>query len=407
MTRKTELLLRIASTVLGIALGLTVGSIVACSSDEPKANVRGFMSGGFVPPTSSGGGGGGSGDITAVTAGSGLAGGGASGDVDLAIGAGSGITVTADAISTSIGTGLTYSGNSIVTNLAGGTCANGQGVVSVSAAGVATCSDVAPNAYGGTHFEWIDELVYGATGGAITFGNWSQTVTGTGATGGHSTTAAITRPGIWELSTGTTLTGRAAFAMAGGTAGSTSTFVDFGSGNWTGEITIGFPTLSTVIEEYSWFGGFGDVITSANITDGCGFLYDRGNVLTSGGNAGNADKFQCFCQNNTSHTGSIFLMDGSTVSANSFTTVNAPVAAYTAPSTNIYTLKVACTGTTKCEFYVNNVKSCEIAANIPSGASRMTSFVGSMLLKSLGMTARTALIDRVRVAVDLTSARSP
>ncbi len=101
-----------------------------------------------------------------------------------------------------------------------------------------------------------------------------------------------------------------------------------------------------------------------------------------------------------------YLMDGSTTSDESFTTVNQPVAALTLPNTNIYTLKIVMTLATRAEFYINGTKSCDINTHVPSGSSRLSG-IQVMELKSNGATTSLLDIDRTRIAVDLTSARSP
>ena len=257
------------------------------------------------------------------------------------------------------------------------------------------------NSYDGRHLEWSDEWMNGTLSPTATLnwpaGNWNATATAASLfTVSPGTT---TRPGIVELTTGTATTGRASLNM-----GTAST--DFGSGSWTYEAVVGFPTLSTAAQEYYGALGFQDGV-AANQVDGCYFAYDRLPVSTAPGTGSitaGADKWQCWCASNSVRTG--YTMDGTIVSQESFTTVNAPIAALTLPSTNIYRLKIVMTGTTRAEFYVNGVKSCDINTNIPSGSTRLTG--GAInLLKSAGTTSVSMDVDYTKVAVDLNAARSP
>lgn len=87
--------------------------------------------GGFVPPTRIGGGsGGGSGDITGATAGSGLTGGGTSGDVTFDVGAGSGISVSADVVAID----PTYTQRRV-----SGTCTPGSSMRTINQDGTVAC----------------------------------------------------------------------------------------------------------------------------------------------------------------------------------------------------------------------------------------------------------------------------
>ncbi len=262
------------------------------------------------------------------------------------------------------------------------------------------------NAYGGTHLEWANEWANGVIQPTAALnwpidGTWTASSTASNSfTVGAGTT---TRPGIVEFSTLTSGTGAASIMTSTG-------LVDFGSGNWTFEAVVGFPTLSVSAQEYAAVRGFGDTSGTSSLAqvDGCWFEYDRGNVTsapgTGAGNTSNFDKWECWCSQNSTRTA--YVMDGTIVSSGSFTTVNAPIAALTLPSTNIYHLKIVMTTSTLAEFYVNNVKSCQITTNIPTGATRLTGAVMA-LLKSNGATARTMDVDWTRIAEDMTAARSP
>lgn len=114
--------------------------------------------------------------------------------------------------------------------------------------------------------EIIEDWTAGAAAGNT---GWTAAQSGTGAASSIvSTNVEANRPGVVQLSTGTTATGRASLAL-----GSLSTF--FGGGINTTEMSVRIPTLSTVAQEYSLRLGYGDLVTGADHVDGIYFEYDR------------------------------------------------------------------------------------------------------------------------------------
>lgn len=364
----------VAGIVLTLALGFLVRHLYGGGgeSEQPKPRASappiagGILGppfgGGFVPATKAL-----SGDITSVIAGTSLTGGSLAGDATLNV------------------------------NLPGASCTAGKSVTAISSAGTGTCSSVALNDYGGTHLEWTEEyLIKSAIASGTPFGIFSGVPAGTGALVNDGTGGTTTRPGLIVMATGSQVSGTASLQT-------NPQVVDYGSGDWSFQWTGGVTTLSAVAEEYAVIVGFSDS-TTINVTDGCYLLYDRGNAATGGPNTGNLDKFSCWCASNGTRTK--YLMDGSTVSDESFTTVDSPVGVMTLPNTNIYTLDVRMTGATRAEFYVNGTKRCNINTNIPTGATRLTGVVHG-IFKTAGNVARTVTVDRTRLVVDLTAARVP
>lgn len=275
-------------------------------------------------------------------------------------------------------------------SFSGVTLGTGAGLTGTGTAGSPISVNVG-NDYASKHLEWITEFL-----GSPTTTSPIEPYTVSVSGGSIAANAAAGRPGIWQLATSTVATNRASLLTNGNVA-------DFGSGSWVFEWTGCVDTLSSGTDGFSVGVGFLDTAAIDQV-DGCYFLYDERNAAAGGVNASNLQKLECWCSSNSVRTA--FLMDGSTVSNESFTTVNAPVAACTLPNTNMLTLKVLMTGTTRAEFFVNGVKSCDINTNIPSGATRATG-AGAQIIKSVGTTNRTVEMDRARLAVDLTSARSP
>jgi hypothetical protein len=259
------------------------------------------------------------------------------------------------------------------------------------------------NDYRGKHYEWSDEWFQSACAPTASCGSFfATTVTGSASGAGVFGSPGASRLGVISLNTGTLAVNAAALTTSQAVqfdANSSSVF----------EATIGVPTLSTSSEEFAVQAGFSDsAIASNNATDGCYFLYDRGNVATSGCNTGNANKWEAVCAQAGTRT--IVLLDGTSqngaCAAGSITTVSSAVAASTLPDTNIYHLKIVVTSASSAVFSINGVTVATLTTNIPSTSTNMTSVIIG-LLKSAGTTSRSLLLDYSRVAFDQTSARTP
>lgn len=306
------------------------------------------------------------GDITGVTAGSGLSGGGTSGAVTVAVGAGSGILAAGAVTSTNIGAGLTYSSGAIVPNLAGASCGAGSAVSAISSAGTGTCTGlisgtsgrstrfssttaignggwtddgtnvtsvgtvstvstttlgddkgdvitfnngpIGVNRYAGIHKEWAEEMI-GYVGGSdlSTIGGIGLAWSWSGSHVYITNNGATGRFGLWQLGLG-----------AAGIAGdyqrlfSNPAMVDDGSTTIiNGYLTSTFGTLSSTSNSaatmYVARWGFTSVgaksAASSDVTTGVYLMYDRGNTATGNKNASNVNAWSCWSANGGTRTG--------------------------------------------------------------------------------------------------------
>ena len=232
------------------------------------------------------------------------------------------------------------------------------------------------NTYRKHAYSYYNEFINGV--GTATGGN--DVVSTSSGTGAASTgTAAITATNIVGLvttTTGTTATGRSAISSYGSA-------ITFGGGASSFEYRLdGISALSTVTERYAILVGFFDTYSAANQVDGVYFLYDEGGVST--GSAASAN-WQIVTASNSTRT---------------FTTTS------TAVATTGQTLRIEINAAgTSVEFFIDNVSVGTITTNIPTGTARATGFA-SMIIKSIGTTARVFNSDYMRVQVNYTTPKN-
>lgn len=242
------------------------------------------------------------------------------------------------------------------------------------------------NDYGSTELDYAHEFLNTAATDWI-----NATTSGTGATATATASSTVGRPGVVDLSTGTTSTGLARWH--GGTV-----WVDVNSMTATFEVTGGWPTLSTSTDGYASEIGFVANTGVVDQSNGCFFLYDERNVATGGQNSGNAQMLQVVSAKGSSRT--IVPLDGS--AHGGVTTVSTTVAALTLPNTNIHTYTVIAS-LASCVFKVDNSTVATLTTNVPSTAYVVHVF---NILKNVGTTASHLYADRAHLHISLLAARS-
>lgn len=201
-------------------------------------------------------------------------------------------------------------------------------------------------------------------------GVWFMSALGAGAYGMTSSSSDGTRVGIAQSATGTTATGRGGMYAGGVNLNS----IRFSAGEYIYETEIVIGALSTAIEEYYLYHGFGDLMTGEPV-DGAYFSYDR---AVSGAN--------WFCK--TSDNG-----------------VRTSVDSGVAVDTNYHKFKIVVNPTgTSVAFYVDGTLVATIVTNIPVGGARQVGLLQN-IIKTVGLTTRFFSVDWVWFWYDLTVSR--
>lgn len=205
----------------------------------------------------------------------------------------------------------------------------------------------------------------------------AETNSGTGAATAQQALNGTNRPGLARSTTGTTATGRAALSTG-------VTAIAFNGGSWFFESAVKVTTLSTVTERFQLLVGFRDTLSAANQVDGVYFLYDEGGVSTGSTAAG---YWQTATVSNSNRTFNTSLTQ-TTVNAGTWVRLG---------------IEVNAAGTSV-TFYIDGTAVATHTTNIPTGISRALGF-GSLIIKSIGTTARTVDFDYMNVVADWTTPR--
>jgi lysophospholipase L1-like esterase len=195
-----------------------------------------------------------------------------------------------------------------------------------------------------------------------TTGEFISTLT----SGGSVVSAAINvngRPGILTLST---------LAVANGRAfvGTDRSVLELSGGEAIFGGSTQIPILSTATERFQLLIGFFDTATAANQVDGLYFLYDEGGVSTG------------------STAGPNWKLVASSNSVRTFVTSTIPVDT----AWNNFKITLNSAGT-RADYYINGLFAGSVATNLPIGGSARSVGLGAMIIKSIGTTARTVLLD--------------
>lgn len=223
-------------------------------------------------------------------------------------------------------------------------------------------------------FEFYTDYTGETTTGGSSADGEVESISGTGAAV-SMVDGEANRPGVAQLQTGSTATGRA-ILMSGVSA------ILLGGARWIMERSVQFSGLSTSVQRFAAVVGFMDNTALAQ-ADGVYFLYDEGGAHTGATASAN---WQVVVSSNNART---IVDTGVAVAATTWTTLRIDINA----------------AATAALMYIDGVLVHTFTTGIPSASGRHTGF-GLGIHKSVGTTARGISTDYVHVQGAFTTARA-